>query len=177
MAPQVVPKTKGFPWFKNTAAVFVFGSYFTNLMEICSWGIQSGDAWGGGTWPEESRGEENESEQGEQGARRAPSFMQHNMLTHLLQRFLRLGFCVTNWFSSFEKDNEATCLTWFRGLPSFRWREASIASNDKNPTVAVFVIKQFVMVGFMDMAKFVHWGTLWIHPGQVLRLAKQTTNG
>ena len=35
-APQVVPETKGFPWLKNTAAVFVFGTHFTSLMEICS---------------------------------------------------------------------------------------------------------------------------------------------
>lgn len=90
-------------------------------------------------------------------------------------------FC--NWFSSFEKEVQATCLTWFKGLSSLKWNE-SIASNDKksshflsSPRFVVFVIKQLALAGLIDSGKFVHKRILWIHPGWDLKQSKFTVNG
>lgn len=48
----------------------------------------------------------------------------------------RIVFCfLPNWLSSFEMKEQATCLTWFRGLSSLKWREASRAflKRQKSP--------------------------------------------
>lgn len=126
-------ETKGFPQLKkNAAAVLAFGFCFIRHMEICSWGICF-KVWGDSKWSKGmSRAEQNRDSRGvktsTESPRQAPLFMQHKMLTHLFQRFFqkpRLWFCVSNWLSSFEKKVQSTCLTWFRGLCSLKWKEAS----------------------------------------------------
>lgn len=46
-------------------------------------------------------------------------------------------FCfLPNWLSSFEMKEQATCLTWFRGLSCLKWREASRSFlKRKNPLI------------------------------------------
>lgn len=46
-----------------------------------------------------------------------------------------------------------------------------------SPRFAVFVIKQFVLVGSIDSGKFAHKEILCIHPGQDLKENKPTVNG
>lgn len=133
-APQVVPKTKGFPWLKTQLQ-----SLFLALISQVWWkfaaeafirvrGEGESDWMGRAEKKRASRGANAES------ARSAPLFMQHNRSPVYFKDFWEspiMFFCVGNWFSSFEKEVQASCLTWFRGLSSFKWVEASnsISSN------------------------------------------------
>lgn len=158
-------RKKGFPGLKNTAAVFVFGTHFTSGMEICSWGIHSwvyvGREGGGRAW-----GRAVEECKKVQKACAIINATQHvgPFVSETFEKPPRLWFRARNWLSPFEKQEPATCLTWFRGLASLKrarglelFRLEMQQKSLSFPIIASFcgfAIKRFVYVG--SFGKFLH---------------------
>lgn len=130
-ASQVVPKTKGFPWLKTQLQ-----SLFLAVISQVWWRFAAEafipECMRGEQVIKWGRGEEKESEQGsEEECRKCKECAIINATQHVdpfVPKVFEkpwLWFFVPNWLSPFEMEEQAACLTWFRGLSSLKWREAS----------------------------------------------------